>query len=389
MLSSGAGTGSLRVNKGYLLLVALLGAHAANATDVAVCTDRGRFVIELADAEAPKHVENFLRYVDMAYYSGTVFHRVVSGFVVQGGGYDRDLRGRPTLPPVANESHNGLHNVRDSVAAARTQDPDSATAQFYVNLKDNTQLDAGTEAGYTVFGHVKEGLDVVEEIGALPTGAAGPFKADVPMPLVAIRSVARLDTAALDELPTEDRDAAIKAKITAADAAGHSEDALRWIDDYRAICGKPDAEITVLEAKTALALDHRRRAVFVLEDYFAVTDNNDPTYEQAVALYREAAPENQQSAAQLVDDCEPPTPPPIPDGNQATLDEMKAGQTRVRDFVGAGGEYLKCLDQVADDENRPVEDRNAAIAEHNRLVGVMEKAAADFNAQIRAFKARK
>ena len=147
MLSSGAGTGSLRVNKGYLLLVALLGAHAANATDVAVCTDRGRFVIELADAEAPKHVENFLRYVDMAYYSGTVFHRVVSGFVVQGGGYDRDLRGRPTLPPVANESHNGLHNVRDSVAAARTQDPDSATAQFYVNLKDNTQLDAGTEAG--------------------------------------------------------------------------------------------------------------------------------------------------------------------------------------------------------------------------------------------------
>ena len=128
------------MNRSYVALLALLVTHAAQATDVAVCTDRGRFVIELADSEAPKHVENFLRYVDMAYYSGTVFHRVVSGFVVQGGGYDRDLRNRPALPPIQNESRNGLRNVRGSVAAARTEDPDSATSQFYVNLKDNTQV---------------------------------------------------------------------------------------------------------------------------------------------------------------------------------------------------------------------------------------------------------
>ena len=377
------------MKKSYAIFVALLAARAAAATDVAVCTDRGRFVVELAETQAPKHVENFLRYVDMAYYSGTVFHRVVNGFVVQGGGYDRDLRGRPTLPPIENESRNGLHNVRGSVAAARTQDPNSATAQFYVNLKDNTQLDAGAEEGYTVFGRVKEGFDVLEDIGALPTGAAGPFKADVPMPLVAIQSMARLDAAALDELPTSDRDAAIKAKITAADEAGDNEETLRWVENYRAACGRRDPEVTLLEAKAALALDRRRRAVFVLEDYFAVTDNGDPTYEQAVALYREAVPENQQSAAQLVDDCPPPSPPPIPDGSQATLDEMKAGQTRVREFVSSGDQYLACLDQVADDENRTVEDRNAAIVEHNRMVGVMEKTAADFNAQIRAFKARK
>lgn len=377
------------MNKFYLAILALLAAHVAHATDVSVCTDRGRFVIELADAQAPKHVENFLRYVDMAFYSGTVFHRVVNSFVVQGGGYDRDLRNRPTLAPVENESRNGLSNVRGSVAAARTQDPNSATSQFYVNLKDNTQLDAGTEPGYTVFGHVKEGLDVLDAIGSLPTGAAGPFTADVPMPLVAIRSIARLDPATTEGLPQDGRDAAIKDKIAAAAAADNQEEALHWVDTYRAVCGHRDPEVALLEAKAALALDRRRRAVFVLEDYFAVTDNGDPTYEEAVALYRQAVPENQQHPAQLVDDCEPPTVPPIPDGSSSSLEEMMAGQTRVKEFVSAGNEYVSCLSQIIDNEDRTVEDRNAAIGEHNRMVGVMEKAASDFNEQIRAFKARK
>ncbi len=374
------------MNKIYVLFMALLAARAVEATDVAVCTDRGRFVIELADAQAPKHVENFLRYVDMAYYSGTVFHRVVGGFVVQGGGYDRDLRGRPALPPVQNESRNGLSNTRGTVAAARTQDADSATSQFYVNLKDNAQLDAGAQAGYTVFGRVTEGLDVLDAIGSLPTGAAGPFTADVPMPLVAIRSVARLEDAGLDGASG---DAAIKQKIVAAADAGDNEQTLRWIDAYRAACGQTDPEISLLEAKAALALDRHRRAVFVLENYFAVTDNGDPTYEQAVSLYRQAVPENQQSPAQLVDDCEPPAAPSIPDGSSASLDEMMAGQTKVREFVSAGNEYLTCVGQVIDDEERTVEDRNAAIGEHNRMVGAMEKTASDFNAQIRVFKARK
>jgi cyclophilin family peptidyl-prolyl cis-trans isomerase len=366
----------------------LLSSCAAHATDVAVCTDRGRFVIELADAQAPKQVENFLRYVDMAYYSGTVFHRVVPGFVIQGGGFDRDLRGRPALPPVPNESRNGLTNVRGSVAAARTDDPNSATAQFFVNLKDNPQLDAGTDLGYTVFGRVKDGLEVVDEIGQLPTGAAGPFKADVPMPLVAIVSIARLDAAELDALPSANRDATLKSKIAAALEAGDNEQALHWVDDYRAACGAADPQVTLLEAKAALALERRRRAVFVLEDYFAVTDNGDPTYEQAVALYREAVPENQPSPARLIEDCEPPKAPPIPDGATATEDEMLAAQTQIRNFVSDGNRYLTCLGQVVDDQSRSVEDRNAAIGEHNRMVDAMEKAAADFNAQIHAFKTR-
>ena len=107
--------------EGHLLagVAALLACGAGYATEVAVCTDQGRFVIDLADREAPRHVENFLRYVDIGFYSGTVIHRVVPGFVVQGGGYDRKLGRKPTFPPVANESSNGLRNERGTVAAAR------------------------------------------------------------------------------------------------------------------------------------------------------------------------------------------------------------------------------------------------------------------------------
>src|SRR5690606_33633193 len=196
----------------------------------AVCTDRGRFVIELAEAQSPAHVDNFLRYVDMAYYSGTVFHRVVRDYVVQGGGVDRELRTRPTLPPVQNESHNGLSNLRSTVAAARTGDPDSATSQFFVNLGDNTRLDASDgEPGYTIFGRIKDGMRLLDEIGSLPTGRADPFSRDVPKPPPVIFSMARLDAAALDALPQEDRGAHIKERILAADAAEDHAAALDWI----------------------------------------------------------------------------------------------------------------------------------------------------------------
>lgn len=371
-----------------ILLTALAGSTSALATEVAVCTDRGRAILELADAQSPLHVENFLRYVDMGYYSGKVFHRVVPGFVVQGGGVDRQLRGGPTLPPVGNESTNGLSNVRGSVAAARTQDPNSATAQFFINLEDNPALDAGNEPGYTVFGRVKEGIATFDEISRLPTGAAGPFKGDVPTPLVAIKSIARLDEAALAELPADGREAALKEQITAAAAASDHAGTLRLIGHYRALCGADDPDLTVLEAQAALAMDDRRRAVFVLEDFLATVDAAHPSYEAATALYREAVPENQQSAARLAADCDAPETPTLPDGGTATMDEMVAAQTQVREFVAGSEAYLSCLTKVIDDTERSAADRNAAIAEHNRMVAAMEQAAAAFNEQIRKFKAR-
>jgi cyclophilin family peptidyl-prolyl cis-trans isomerase len=371
-----------------IAVAAVACARGAAATDVAVCTDQGRFVMELADDKSPKHVANFLRYVDMQFYSGTVFHRVMPGFVAQGGGVDRHLRGRPTLPPVENESRNGLSNLRGTVAAARTEDPNSATSQFFVNLEDNAALDANAEAGYTVFARVKEGIQVVDAISRLPTGASGPFKSDVPMPLVAIKSIARLDQAALDALPADDSEATIKQRITEAAAAQNFAEALQWVGHYRAICGADDPAISVLEARAALGAANQRRAVFVLEEYFATTDRADPTYEDAVALYRDAVPENQQSAAQLVHDCDAPASPEIPDGAAASMEQMVAGQSRMKEFVAAGETYIACLAKVIDDKDRGAEERNAAIGAHNRMVSAMEQAAATFNAELREFKAR-
>lgn len=371
-----------------LAILASTAGAAAGATEIAMCTDEGRVTLELADTEAPKHVENFLRYVDMAYYSGTVFHRAIPSFVVQAGGVDRELRAKPTLPPVENESANGLRNVRGAVAAARGPDPNSANAQFFVNLADNPSLDAGAEPGYTVFGRVTQGMEVLDAISRLPTGAKGPFKSDVPEPLVAIRSIARLDSAALASLPEEGRDAALKERVTAAAAAGDNAAALEAVALYRAACAPADPEIAMIEAKAALEQGDRRRAVFVLEDYFATASDSDAAYADAVALYRAAVPENQQSAAQLVDDCAPPALPAVPDGATATLEEMVSGQAAVKAFVGAGEIYLACLARIIDDEERSPKDRNVAISEHNRMVTAMEQSAASFNAQIKAFKAR-
>jgi peptidyl-prolyl cis-trans isomerase A (cyclophilin A)/peptidyl-prolyl cis-trans isomerase B (cyclophilin B) len=374
-----------------LVAAALAVSEVATATDVAVCTDHGRFVIELADREAPKHVENFLRYVDMGFYTGTVFHRVIPGFVLQGGGLDRKLRGRPTLPPVSNESGNGLRNERGSVAAARSQDLDSATSQFFVNLSDNVTLDAIDDKpgrGYTVFGRVTEGIAIVDAIGSLPTGASGPLKSDVPMPLVVIQSIARVDERALAAIPVQGRDAALKQRITDAETAGDHGAELRWIGLYRAICGPAVPALAVSEARAALAENDRRRAAFVLEDYFATTPRGEPTYDDALALYRDAVPEKQQSATQPIPGCVPPVAPDVPDGGTSSPEQMVAGQTRVKAFVAAGQTYIDCVDHVADDRERVLETRNAAIVEHNRMVSEMERLANDFNVQIRAYRAR-
>jgi peptidyl-prolyl cis-trans isomerase A (cyclophilin A) len=160
----------------------------ALAQKVKLDTSLGTVVIELDAARAPKTVANFLSYVNAGHYDGTVFHRVIPGFMVQGGGMDAQLQERSTKAPIALESRNGLGNARGSVAMARTAVPDSATAQFFVNLKDNTFLDAANARdgnGYAVFGKVVSGMDVVDKIAAVPTESKGPHQ-NVPVKPVLI-----------------------------------------------------------------------------------------------------------------------------------------------------------------------------------------------------------
>jgi cyclophilin family peptidyl-prolyl cis-trans isomerase len=162
---------------------------------VIVDTSLGSFTIELDAERAPKSVENFLAYVDAGHYNQTIFHRVIPDFMVQGGGYTTEYDKKPVREPVANEADNGLKNLRGTVAMARTSEPHSATAQFFVNVSDNAFLDHQSKDargwGYTVFGEVTSGMEVVDKIIEQPTGAGGPFAKDAPKEQVVINSVRR------------------------------------------------------------------------------------------------------------------------------------------------------------------------------------------------------
>jgi cyclophilin family peptidyl-prolyl cis-trans isomerase len=167
-------------------------AQAAGTPRVVLETNHGEIEIELLPAKAPLGVKNFLRYLESGAYNGTIFHRVVRGFVIQGGGFEPNLQRRPTLEPLQNEADNGLGNERGTVAWARTPDPHSATNQFYVNLKANPGLDHHEKTqegwGYAVFGKVVRGLEVADRISELPVGPQGPFPTAPKDPVVIQRA---------------------------------------------------------------------------------------------------------------------------------------------------------------------------------------------------------
>ncbi|MBS0364970.1 MAG: peptidyl-prolyl cis-trans isomerase [Proteobacteria bacterium] len=155
-------------------------------------TSHGDFTVELFEKEAPVTVENFLRYLDDGHFDGTVFHRIVPGFVIQGGGLTADFSSKKTRAPIANEAKNGLKNHRGSLSMARTSDINSATSQFFVNLKDNAFLDhSSRDYGYAVFGRVVNGMDVIDRIAAVKTGTRRGYQ-DAPMEDVVVVSARRV-----------------------------------------------------------------------------------------------------------------------------------------------------------------------------------------------------
>jgi cyclophilin family peptidyl-prolyl cis-trans isomerase len=165
-------------------------SQAASVERVRVTTNFGAFVIEMQRDRAPLTVENFLFYVKSGYYTNTLFHRVISGFVIQGGGVGLDYKAKPTQKPIANEAGNGLKNLRGTVGLARASGPHSGDCQFYLNVADNADLDPlPTRWGYAVFGKIIEGMEVVDRISVSPTGSMGPFKQDAPLQPVVIQKV--------------------------------------------------------------------------------------------------------------------------------------------------------------------------------------------------------
>ena len=163
-------------------------AAPTNNPKVLLHTNMGDITVELYPDKAPKTVDNFLQYVKDGFYDGTLFHRVIPGFMIQGGGWTRDLQHKRSRAPIRNEANNGLSNVRGTIAMARTQDPHSASAEFFINLVDNKRLDytGDTNWGYCVFGKVISGMDTVDKIKAVETGPQGPLQTDVPKTPVVI-----------------------------------------------------------------------------------------------------------------------------------------------------------------------------------------------------------
>lgn len=187
--------GSVLVAVGLVLSAALPAAAADQAKGgkpmVVFSTNYGDFTLELYPDKAPITVENFLSYVDSGFYNGTIFHRVIPGFVIQGGGFTEDMQQKRTQAPIKNEADNGLKNLRGTLSMARTSDINSATSQFFVNLKDNAFLDHGSrDFGYAVFAKVVDGMDVVDKIAAVPTGNRGGHQ-DVPREPVIVNSASR------------------------------------------------------------------------------------------------------------------------------------------------------------------------------------------------------
>jgi len=181
----------------FILLTAAgaaVGTAAKERPVVVFQTNLGDIRMELYPDEAPITVDNFLKYVDSGFYDGTIFHRVIPGFVVQGGGFTADMKQKPTRDPIKNEADNGLKNKRGTLSMARTQAVDSATSQFFINLADNAFLDHGNRGfGYAVFAKVIDGMDVVDRIASVPTGKVGPFS-DVPREPVTIERAYRVDS---------------------------------------------------------------------------------------------------------------------------------------------------------------------------------------------------
>lgn len=184
--------------KGAIVIMLILGiamAAGGSAAEkgnpvIVIKTNKGVIEVELFKDKAPISVDNFIQYVKSKHYDGTVFHRVIPNFMIQGGGFDANLNQKATRDSIKNEAENGLKNLRGTLAMARTSVVDSATSQFFINLKDNSFLDHGTrDFGYAIFGKVTKGMEVVDAIAKVRTGAKGPFGQDCPVENVVIESI--------------------------------------------------------------------------------------------------------------------------------------------------------------------------------------------------------
>lgn len=381
---------SLTVNR-FIKLPALLLALAASpalAVDVRVCTDLGAIDLSLDEQRAPRHTANFLRYAESGFYSGTVIHRVVPGSMAQGGSFDLNLERRAAGNPVINESANGLSNLRGTIAASRSDDPNSATSQFFFNLTDNTHLDAQPGVpGYTVFGRVTAGLEVLDRIAASPTGRVSGLD-DVPRPLIEVQSIVELDRAPVFGVSIEQDPASLANGLELARARGDAAGILDAIDQFRQSCVALNAEQQLAEAEAAITLGRADRARYTLEHLLAKIADFAPEAGAARRLLaRLAEPVRQRSADELIGHCRTPVAPSIPDGRLAQQITMQEIEGAVRRYRQLGELYLSCVTQRLGRSDLEPAERADVIRRHNAFAVELTAVLVRFNQAVRDFKA--
>lgn len=367
----------------------------AMAFDVRICTDRGAIDVDIDEQRAPLHAANFQRYIESGFYAGTVIHRAVPGSMVQAGSFDRRLERRTAGAPVANESGNGLSNVRGTIAASRSTDPNSATSQFFFNLTDNTHLDGtpGTP-GYTVFGRVTAGLEVLDRISALPTRQIGDLE-EVPQPLVEIRSIARIEPvspfSAAPDLGTGPEGAgqtALRSEFLAAMSRNDAPGILRAADAFRQNCLELEPAQQIAEAEAAISLGYPDRARHLLDDYLSEAGPRDPALPRARSLYAELgqAPEQLRDINSLVRSCSRPVAPTIPGSRFAERSTLAALEDAVRRYRALGQQYLGCLEQRIESGDLSAAETVALTRLHNDAVAEVTAVSMRYNQAVRGLR---
>lgn len=370
------------------LIVPILGPRPVFATDVRLCTTRGSIDVELDDRRAPRHAANFVRYARSGFYNGTVLHRAVAGSLVQGGSYNLSLQRRPGGEPVPNESGNGLSNTRGTIAAARSDDPDSATSQFFFNLSDNTHLDARPGVpGYTVFGRVTAGLEVLDAIAALPTQRIGDLE-DVPTPLVEVESVTVVDRKPVFGLSIEPDPGALQSDFRMMQARGDAAGILSAVDALRSSCISLDPSQRLAEAEAAATLGITERARYAAERYLATASTLDPAVPTARRLLSGLPGEEPaRDIDTLVSQCRRPVAPSVPDGHFAQLSTMQLIENAVVRYRQIGEAYLDCVARVIQRGDLDDTETLELTKRHNDVVVEMTGALMEFNEAVRTFKA--
>ena len=340
--------------------------HAALAIDVRICTDRGVIELALDERTAPRHALGFAALVEEGFYSGTVFHRVVPGSMVQGGRFTTDMARRSAAESWPNSAPGSLSNLRGTISAP--SGPGTGNAEFFINLDNNTRLDL-SPGGYTVFGRVTTGLEILDQISQAPTSSAGELT-ELPLSPVELISVTTLTGDSNSSLPVADNPAATLAAI----------------DQLRSECAPLNSSQFLAEATAATDLRRFDRARYSLEQYLAGSSRADPLLPRMQRMYAELPRAGSNNVTERTAHCRRPLAPSIPNAAQADLASLRTIERAMRSFLQNGEFYLRCISQVIDSGTLNEVETIDATKLHNDMVIELTAVATRFNAVARAFK---